>query len=53
MNIYKYFDKIRCNFMFHPAYKTVRGIGLIYLPDPNKINWNILEGCFDNKKTPQ
>ncbi len=52
MNIYKYFDKTRCNFMFHPATNQVRGIGLICLPDRDKINWNLLEGCFETKKTP-
>lgn len=53
MNVYKYFDKIRCNFLYHPYNKQVRGIGLICIPDLDKINWNILDGCFDNKKTPQ
>jgi len=53
MNIYKYFDKIRCNFLYHPINKKVRGIGLVCIPDLDKINWNILEGCFNNKKTPQ
>ncbi|MDA2922560.1 DUF3800 domain-containing protein [Patescibacteria group bacterium AH-259-L07] len=53
MNMYEYFDRIRCNFMYHPINKTVRGVGLTCLPDLDKINWNILEGCFNNKKTPQ
>lgn len=53
MNLYKYFNKIRCSFIYHPVNKTVRGIGLICLPDLDKVNWKILEGCFDNKKTPQ
>lgn len=53
MTIYKYFDKIRCNFMYHPINRTVRGVGLVCIPDIDKINWNILEGCFNNKKTPQ
>lgn len=53
MGVYKYFDKIRCNFLYHPFNKTVRGIGLICIPDLDKINWNVLEGCFNNKKTPQ
>lgn len=44
--MYKYFSKIRCNFMLHPYKKTVRGSGLICLPDESKINWNLLEGCF-------
>lgn len=52
MNIYKYFDKIRCNFMYHPISKQVRGVGLICLPDRDKINWDLLEGCFKTKKTP-
>lgn len=53
MNLYKYFNKIRCNFMHHPARKTVRGVGLTCVPDLDKVEWNISEGCFDNKKTPQ
>lgn len=52
LNLYPYFDQVRCNFFFHPATKQVRGYGLVLLPDIQKINWNLLEGCFDNKKTP-
>lgn len=39
--------------MYRPTDKMVRGVGLVCIPDVNKINWNILDGCFDNKKTPQ
>jgi len=53
MSLYKYFDKIRCNFYYHPINKNVRGVGLICIPDIDKINWNILEGCFTNKKAPR
>lgn len=53
MDIYPYLDRIRCNFLFNPFNKQVRGVGLICVPDGGKINWDILKGCFDNKKTPQ
>lgn len=53
MELYEYFDKIRCNFLYHPATKQVRGVGLICLPDVGKVNWGILEDCFENKKAPQ
>lgn len=53
MKTYPYFDKIRCNFFYHPLNKQVRGYGLTCIPDMKKINWNILKECFRNKKTPQ
>jgi len=53
MATYPYFDRIRCNFLFNTLTKQVRGIGLTCIPDIDKINWGILDGCFDNKKTPQ
>lgn len=53
MRVYPYFDSIRCNFYFNPRTKQVRGYGLICLPDKEKINWDLLKGCFDNKKPPQ
>ena len=53
MSIYPYFDRIRCNFLFHPNTKKVVGIGLTCLPDSEKVNWDILKGCFSNKNAPQ
>lgn len=53
MHVYQYFNRIRCNFFFNPQTKQVRGIGLCCLPDKDKVNWNVLEGCSNNKKTPQ
>ena len=53
MDIYPYLNRIRCNFLFNPFNKQVRGVGLTCVPDGGKINWDILNGCFDNKKTPQ
>ena len=50
MGRYLYFDRIRCNFYFNPRAGQVRGYGLICLPDKEKINWNLLKDCFDNKK---
>jgi hypothetical protein len=48
MGVYKYFDRIRCNFAFHPlAPNQVRGIGLSCLPDGEKLNWDLLKGCFE------
>ncbi len=52
MNGYDYFTKIRCNFFFNPYNRQVRGVGLTCVPDIEKVNWNLLKGCFDNKKTP-
>ena len=47
MDTYKYFERIRCNFAFHPLNPNkVRGVGLTCLPDSEKLNWNLLEGCF-------
>ena len=45
MKKYKYFDKIRCNFIHMPQDKKVCGVGLICLPDLNKCQWNLLDGC--------
>lgn len=53
MGGYSYFDRIRCNFLFHPQTRKVVGVGLCCLPDKEKVNWDILQGCFNNKKTPQ
>lgn len=53
MNTYDYFEKIRCNFFFNSYNGKVRGVGLTCIPDKEKINWDLLAGCFDNKKTPQ
>lgn len=53
MNMYPYFNKIRCNFWFNPKTKQVRGAGLVCIPDIDKINWNILKDCFGDKKTSQ
>ncbi len=48
MRMYEYFDKIRCNFAFHPFHPNkVRGIGLSCLPDLEKLNWDLLKGCFN------
>lgn len=53
MSTYPYFDRIRCNFLYNPLNKQVRGVGLTCVPDIYKVNWGLLDGCFDNKKTPQ
>jgi len=53
MNTYSYFDRVRCNFLYNPLNRQVRGVGLTCVPDIDKVNWNLLDGCFDNKKTPQ
>lgn len=53
MSAYPYFNRIRCNFLFNPLTKQVRGVGLTCVPDSNKVNWDILQNCFDNKKTSQ
>ena len=48
MDGYPYFDRIRCNFAFHPFKPSqVRGVGLTCIPDSDKINWDILGGCFE------
>lgn len=47
MDTYKYFDRMRCNFAFHPNYPyKVRGVGLTCLPDSEKLSWDLLDGCF-------
>lgn len=46
MSMYPYFDKIRCNFLFNPLNNQVRGVGLTCVPDFDKVNWNLLKGCF-------
>ncbi|NQU82653.1 MAG: DUF3800 domain-containing protein [Parcubacteria group bacterium] len=51
MEMYAYFEKIRCNFYYNPLNNKVAGCGLICLPDVNKINWDVLSGCSNNKKT--
>lgn len=53
MPVYGYFDRIRCNFLYNPSTKQVRGVGLTCVPDVDKVGWDILKGCFDNKKTSQ
>ncbi|OGF48302.1 MAG: hypothetical protein A2452_12330 [Candidatus Firestonebacteria bacterium RIFOXYC2_FULL_39_67] len=45
MNMYEYFEKIRCNFMVNPVNGKVQGCGLVCLPDFGKCNWNLLKGC--------
>ncbi len=45
MKKYKYFDKIRCNFIHIPQGKKVCGVGLMCLPDMNKCQWDLLDGC--------
>lgn len=52
MYTYSYFDRIRCNFYFSLLTKQVRGYGLTCIPDTQKINWNLLKGCFSHKKSP-
>ncbi|MCX6790916.1 MAG: hypothetical protein NTV62_01835 [Candidatus Gribaldobacteria bacterium] len=52
METYSYFDRIRCNFLFNLTKKQARGVGLTCVPDGEKVNWDILDGCFSNKKTP-
>jgi hypothetical protein len=48
MGVYKYFDKIRCNFAYYPNIsRRVRGVGLTCLPDSEKLNWNLMKGCFE------
>ena len=53
MSTYPYFDRIRCNFLYNPWNRKVRGVGLTCVPDIDKLNWGLLDGCFNNKKTPQ
>jgi hypothetical protein len=54
MSVYPYFERIRCNFFYKPLSGQVRGIGLTCIPDIDKIDWSLLEGCFiNNKKTSQ
>ncbi len=52
MTPYSYFNRIRCNFFYNPTNRQVRGYGLVCIPDTKKVNWNLLEGCFNNKKSP-
>jgi len=41
---YDYFSRIKCNLRCdHNG--TVRGVGLVCIPDVQKINWDILAGC--------
>jgi hypothetical protein len=53
LSLYSYFNRIRCNFFYNPKNSQVRGCGLVCVPDKNKINWNLLKGCFEIKKAPQ
>lgn len=53
LNLYPYFDRIRCNFFYNRRNSQVRGCGLVCIPDKNKINWDLLRDCFKIKKTPQ
>lgn len=53
MNVYPYFNRIRCNFLFNSKTRQARGVGLSCASDGEKMNWDILDGCFRNKKTPQ
>lgn len=41
---YPYFNKIRCNFRYD-SNGQVRGVGLICVPDVEKINWDLLKDC--------
>lgn len=50
LSLYPYFDRIRCNFFYNPRNRQVRGCGLVCVPDKNKVNWNLLKGCFEIKK---
>lgn len=52
LTTYPYFDRIRCNFFYNPKNNQVRGYGLVCIPDFNKINWDLLKNCFNNKKSP-
>ena len=45
---YPYFNKIRCNFRYDGD-GQVRGVGLICVPDIQKLNWDLLKDC-DLKK---
>jgi len=53
MKTYPYFNRIRCNFHYNPLNMQVRGVGLTCIPDFDKVNWGLLDGCFNHKKTPQ
>jgi hypothetical protein len=52
LNMYPYFERIRCNFCYNPSTGLVRGYGLCCIPDSAKNNWDIRAGC-DYKKTSQ
>lgn len=45
MPMYKYFEKIKCNFLYHPNTMKVCGVGLTCIPDVGKVNWDLLQGC--------
>jgi hypothetical protein len=45
MQLYPFFDKIRCNFIYDTKTQRVVGRGLICIPDIGKCNWNLLDGC--------
>lgn len=47
MNMYEYFNRIRCNFVHLPMGigKKVCGVGMICIPDIDKCNWDLMSGC--------
>lgn len=46
LSVYKYFDRISCNFYVGGwLFDSVRGYGLVCLPDKAKINWDFKKGC--------
>jgi hypothetical protein len=47
MGMYEYFDKIRCNFVHLPqgVNKKVCGVGMICIPDFDKCDWDLMDGC--------
>ena len=47
MNMYEYFNRIRCNFVHLPqgVQKKVCGVGMVCIPDFDKCNWDLLKGC--------
>lgn len=52
LRTYSYFERIRCNFFYTVHDRKVRGVGLTCVPDADKINWDLLKDCFNNKKAP-
>ena len=47
MDMYEYFDRIRCNFVHLPqgVQKKVCGVGMVCIPDFDKCNWDLMKGC--------